>query len=171
MGVWEALELLSEVVDASDPDTALPQLEHLFQTAEAIRAAHPDPAEDWFALTGLLHDVGKVLAHPKFGSNPQWAVVGDTYPVGCAFDPCIAHHALFATNPDAADPRYNTPCGALAAVPRPAASQPTAERQQHPHACWTLPRRHLLPRLRAAQRTWSAGSAPVAPRPAALLTS
>lgn len=42
MGVWEALELLNEVVDDSDPDTALPQIEHLLQTAEAIRQAYPD---------------------------------------------------------------------------------------------------------------------------------
>jgi hypothetical protein len=38
-----------------------------------------------FHLTGLIHDLGKILAHPEFGSEPQWAVVGDTFPVGCAF--------------------------------------------------------------------------------------
>ena len=41
LGVWEAAELLNEVVDDSDPDIGLPQLEHLLQTAEAIRAAFP----------------------------------------------------------------------------------------------------------------------------------
>ena len=50
MGVWEALEYLNTLVDDSDPDTELSQIEHLLQTAEAIRAdGHPD----WFVLTGL----------------------------------------------------------------------------------------------------------------------
>ena len=42
------------------------------------RADHPD--DDWFHLVGLIHDLGKVMA---FFGEPQWAVVGDTFPVGC----------------------------------------------------------------------------------------
>lgn len=42
MGIWEAMELLNELVDDSDPDTALPQIQHLFQTAEACRKAYPE---------------------------------------------------------------------------------------------------------------------------------
>ena len=41
MGVWEAIELLDTLVDDSDPDTELSQLEHLLQTAEAIRKDGP----------------------------------------------------------------------------------------------------------------------------------
>ena len=56
MGVWEALEYLNTLVDDSDPDTDLSQIEHNLQTAEAIRRdGHPD----WFVLTGLVHDLGK----------------------------------------------------------------------------------------------------------------
>ena len=78
MGIWEALEYLNTLVDESDPDTDLSQIEHLLQTAEAIRRdGHPR----WFILTGLIHDLGKVLC--LYG-EPQWAVVGDTFPVGCA---------------------------------------------------------------------------------------
>jgi inositol oxygenase len=58
--------------------------------------------------------LGKVLAHPAFGSEPQWAVVGDTFPVGCAFDPAIIHAASFASNPDASDARYASACGVYA---------------------------------------------------------
>src|SRR5262249_25946016 len=59
MGVWEALESLRERVDDSDPDTDLPQIEHALQTAEAIRRdGHPR----WLILTGLIHDLGKVLS-------------------------------------------------------------------------------------------------------------
>lgn len=56
--VMEALERLNNLVDESDPDTDLPNIVHAFQTAERIRAAHPDL--DWFQLTGLIHDLGKV---------------------------------------------------------------------------------------------------------------
>jgi len=33
---------------------------HAFQTAERIRQVHPD--KDWFQLTGLVHDIGKVMS-------------------------------------------------------------------------------------------------------------
>ncbi len=67
--------------------------------------------DDWLHLTGLIHDLGKVLAHPAFGSQPQWAVVGDTFPTGCDHDPCIVYHDQFAANPDVADARYKGNCG------------------------------------------------------------
>jgi inositol oxygenase len=41
MSVWEACELLNELVDESDPDLDEPQIEHLLQTAEAIRRCVP----------------------------------------------------------------------------------------------------------------------------------
>ena len=54
----EALDRLNDLVDESDPDTDLPNIVHAFHTAERIRYAHPD--RDWFHLTGLIHDLGKV---------------------------------------------------------------------------------------------------------------
>ena len=51
-------------------------------------------------LTGLLHDLGKVLAHPAFGEQPQWAVVGDTFPTGIAPEASVIFQDLFAANPD-----------------------------------------------------------------------
>ncbi|KAI3422886.1 Inositol oxygenase [Psidium guajava] len=109
MSIWECCELLNDVIDDSDPDLDEPQIEHLLQTAEAIRKDHPD--EDWLHLTGLIHDLGKVLLHPSFGGLPQWAVVGDTHPLGCAFDESIVHHKYFKGNPDHHNPAYNTKCG------------------------------------------------------------
>ncbi|RWW27665.1 hypothetical protein GW17_00007899, partial [Ensete ventricosum] len=53
MSIWECIELLNEFVDESDPDLDEPQIEHLLQTAEAIRKDYPD--EDWLHLTGLIH--------------------------------------------------------------------------------------------------------------------
>jgi inositol oxygenase len=105
MGIWEAMEFLNTLVDDSDPDTELSQIEHLMQTAEAIRAGgHPR----WFVLTGLIHDLGKVLC--LFG-EPQWAVVGDTFPVGCRYSERIVFPEFFRDNPDYGVPAYQTPCG------------------------------------------------------------
>lgn len=105
MGVWEAMEYLNSLVDDSDPDTELSQIEHLLQCSEAIRAdGHPR----WMIATGLIHDLGKVLC--LFG-EPQWAVVGDTFPVGCKFSDKIVFPEFFADNPDNSDPRYQTELG------------------------------------------------------------
>lgn len=105
MSIFEGLDFLNTLVDDSDPDIELDQLQHLLQTSEAIRA---DGHEDWFILTGLVHDLGKVLC--LYG-EPQWAVVGDTFPVACRFDERIIYHEFFAENPDAHDPRFNSRLG------------------------------------------------------------
>ena len=102
MSIWEAMEFLNTLVDDSDPDTDLSQIEHLMQCAEAIRAeGHPR----WMVLTGLIHDLGKILC--LFG-EPQWAVVGDTFPVGCRFSDKIVFPEFFADNPDSRVPEYQT---------------------------------------------------------------
>jgi inositol oxygenase len=105
MSIWEALDYLNTLVDDSDPDTNLSQIEHNLQTAEAIRAdGHPE----WFVLTGLIHDLGKILC--LFG-EPQWAVVGDTFPVGCAYSDKIVFPEFFKDNPDYKVPEYQTRLG------------------------------------------------------------
>jgi inositol oxygenase len=105
MGIWEAIEYLNTLIDDSDPDTDLAQIEHLMQTAEAIRRdGHPR----WFILTGLIHDLGKILC--LFG-EPQWAVVGDTFPVGCAWSDKIVFPEFFADSPDKNVPEYQTKNG------------------------------------------------------------
>ncbi|TVP43906.1 MAG: inositol oxygenase [Mongoliibacter sp.] len=109
MPFWEAIKFLNTLVDDSDPDTDLDQLQHLLQTSEAIRAdGHPD----WFVLTGFIHDMGKVLC--LFG-EPQWAVVGDTFPVGCRHSDKIVYPEFFALNPDSQDEHYNTKYGIYSA--------------------------------------------------------
>ncbi|XP_010564354.1 PREDICTED: inositol oxygenase [Haliaeetus leucocephalus] len=107
MSAMEALELLDQLVDESDPDVDFPNSYHAYQTAEGIRRAHPD--KDWFHLVGLLHDLGKVLA--LFG-EPQWAVVGDTFPVGCKVQRSVVFgDSTFHDNPDTTDPLYSTEYG------------------------------------------------------------
>ncbi len=105
MSIWEALDYLNTLVDDSDPDTDLSQIEHNLQTAEAIRA---DNHPRWMQLTGLIHDLGKVLC--LYG-EPQWAVVGDTFPVGCAYSDKIVFPELFQHNPDVKVPEYQTQLG------------------------------------------------------------
>ena len=105
MSIWEGLEYLNTLVDDSDPDTDLSQIEHLMQTSEAIRAdGHPR----WFVLAGLIHDLGKVLC---LWGEPQWAVVGDTFPVGCKYSDKIVYSEFFANNPDSQVEQYQTDLG------------------------------------------------------------
>lgn len=106
MGVWEAIEMLDTLIDESDPDTELSQITHLLQTAESIRR---DGKPDWMQVTGLVHDLGKLLF--LFGSEGQWDVVGDTFVVGCRFSDKIIYPDTFANNPDSADPVYSTEYG------------------------------------------------------------
>jgi inositol oxygenase len=105
MGIWEAMEFLNTLVDESDPDTELSQIEHLLQTSEAIRR---DGKKDWFILAGLIHDLGKILC---LWGEEQWAVVGDTFPVGCAWSDKIVFHPFFSLNPDSRVPEYQTRLG------------------------------------------------------------
>jgi inositol oxygenase len=103
--IWEAAEYLNTLVDDSDPDTDLTQIEHLLQTSEAIRKdGHPR----WFVLTGFIHDLGKVLC--LYG-EPQWGVVGDTFPVGCAYSDQVVFPEYFRGNPDIHVPEYQTKYG------------------------------------------------------------
>jgi inositol oxygenase len=103
--IWEAAEFLNTLIDDSDPDTDLTQIEHLLQTSEAMRH---DGCPRWMILTGFIHDLGKCLC--LYG-EPQWGVVGDTFPVGCAWSTDIVFHEYFARNPDRNVPEYQTQCG------------------------------------------------------------
>lgn len=107
MSIWEAMEKLNTLIDESDPDTSLSQIEHLLQSAEAIRR---DGKPRWMQLTGLIHDLGKLLYF--FDAQGQWDVVGDTFPVGLAFDNRIIYGTeSFKDNPDYGHDVYGTKFG------------------------------------------------------------
>jgi inositol oxygenase len=118
MTIEEAFAELENYVDASDPDMDLPNMLHLLQTAEGIRkAGHPD----WLQLTGLLHDMGKIMFlwgdsnDGQDGYSPngkQWALGGDTFVVGCKIpDEAVVFPEFNVLNPDMFDSRYNTTFG------------------------------------------------------------
>lgn len=95
VGMWEMLNAVGRLKDESDPDVEDPQIIHAFQSAEAVRA---QDGPLWLQATVLVHDVGKILATdllPNRRALPQWAVVGDTFPVGCAFDEKIVLSKYF----------------------------------------------------------------------------
>ena len=120
--IWEAAEFLNTLVDDSDPDTDLTQIEHLLQTSEAIRKdGHPR----WFVLTGFIHDLGKVLC---LWGEPQWGVVGDTFPVGCAYSKDIVFPEYFKANPDINNPLYQTKYGIY---------EPNCGLDKRAHVLWT----------------------------------
>ncbi|CAF0928441.1 unnamed protein product [Rotaria sordida] len=107
---WDALELGGTFNDDSDPDNELDQIHHSFQVAEALRKAFPDEEKyGWLHLTGLIHDLGKILT-PAFG-EPQWSNSGDTFPVGCKFERVGVFPRFFDENPDSKHPIYSTQLG------------------------------------------------------------
>ncbi|RWV95922.1 hypothetical protein GW17_00041408 [Ensete ventricosum] len=82
MSIWECIELLNEFVDESDPDLDEPQIEHLLQTAEAIRKDYPN--EDWLHLTGLIHALHKHgayqhLMNEEDKENLKWLHIFNKY--------------------------------------------------------------------------------------------
>ena len=102
MSMNNALSLLDNFIDPSDPDVDEPNSVHAYQTAERIRKKYPDDKE--YQLIGLIHDLGKVLF--TFG-EPDYAVVGDTYVVGCKLPKTMVYYNETKGHPD----RENTILG------------------------------------------------------------
>ena len=110
---WSLFDELKHFRDLSDPDINLTNHHHLFQTAEGIRKdGHPD----WMQLVGLIHDLGKILYKKGCNSDgtsmtEQWALVGDTYVVGCKIPDSVILPGYNKLNPDKDDSRYNSKMG------------------------------------------------------------
>lgn len=102
----DVLSRMDNFIDPSDPDTDQPNSFHAYQTAELIRKREPDNKA--LQICGLIHDFGKILF--EFG-EPAWAVVGDTYVVGCKFPETIVCYKTILENPDINDPILSTKMG------------------------------------------------------------
>ena len=113
MGLWEAMLHLNDLIDVSDPDLDLPNVQHLIQSAEAIRG---DDRPDWMQLVGLIHDLGKVMflwGSDEDGTSQaeQWGMVGDVFVVGCALPESCVYPEFNSLNPDMSDARYSSEKG------------------------------------------------------------
>jgi inositol oxygenase len=116
MTIMDALHKLNNFIDISDPDVAVPNINHLYQTAEGLRKAGQP---DWMQLVGLIHDLGKITYlwnKPELGLsvNEQWSIVGDTFLVGCRLpegEQQPVYPEFNNNNPDNSNPNYNTPIG------------------------------------------------------------
>ena len=113
MGLWEAMEHLNTLIDVSDPDLDLPNVQHLIQSAEAIRE---DQRPDWMQLVGLIHDIGKVMflwGSDEDGTSQkeQWGMVGDVFAVGCALPESCVYPEFNSLNPDMKHPVYGSELG------------------------------------------------------------
>jgi inositol oxygenase len=81
----EIIENLSKYIDLSDPDINLPNMYHLFQTADGLRR---DNKPKWMEFVGFIHDMGKIIHlwgcdEDGTSMTEQWGTVGDTFLVGC----------------------------------------------------------------------------------------
>ena len=95
MTMNKALSLMDSFIDPSDPDVDEPNSVHAYQTAERIRKKYPDDKE--YQIIGLIHDLGKVL----FTFNePDYAVVGDTFVVGCRIPGTVVYYEETKNHPD-----------------------------------------------------------------------
>ena len=113
MMLWEAMKKLNDLIDVSDPDLDLPNVQHLIQSAEAIRA---DDRPDWMQLVGLIHDLGKVMFlwgcdEDGTSQEEQWGLVGDVFVVGCALPDTCVYPEFNQLNPDMQKPKFNTTLG------------------------------------------------------------
>ena len=104
--VLERFGALVDLCDESDRELeGMTQLGHALQTANAIRNDGRD--DEWIVL-GLVHDLGKILL--TYGEQPEF-VVGDIFPLGCAYSPRIRHAEYLELNPDSRNPSYWSRCG------------------------------------------------------------
>lgn len=113
LNLWDAMQKLDDLIDVSDPDLDLPNVQHLIQSAQAIRE---DNRPDWMQLVGLIHDLGKIMylwGSDEDGTSQaeQWGMVGDIFVVGCQLPDTCVYPGFNELNPDMSDERYNTPLG------------------------------------------------------------
>tara|TARA_B100002051_G_scaffold275870_1_gene321361 strand:+ start:224 stop:1000 length:777 start_codon:yes stop_codon:yes gene_type:complete len=95
MNIKDVLSKMNDFIDPSDPDLDESNIIHAYQTAERIKKKYPDNKE--LQITGLIHDLGKILF---IFHEPNWAVVGDTYVVGCEFPKSIVYYESLKENND-----------------------------------------------------------------------
>jgi len=111
-GKFKEIEIRSIFPDVEWAD--LPEnIKKLYEVQKTIGNLYGNIEMDWFPLVGLIHDLGKVVMLPEFGKLPQWAAVGDTFPVGCKLNPNYVYEekGFFNNNPDSKNSKFNSKLG------------------------------------------------------------
>jgi len=73
LDLWEAMRHLNSLIDVSDPDLDLPNVQHLIQSAEAIRA---EGRPDWDAISRSHSRSWQ--SHVPLGKRRGWYQPGRT---------------------------------------------------------------------------------------------
>jgi inositol oxygenase len=68
-------------------------------------------SQGWLAAAALLAGLGQLALRKEFGAHPKWAMCGESFPVGCAFDSAIRFSEGFVANPDRRRAKFNCLCG------------------------------------------------------------
>jgi hypothetical protein len=93
MTVMEAVDMLDDLVDESDPDVNFPNSFHAFQTAEGIRKVHPDkgasPCCGGGGAAFALEGKSRSLPCPTGFTQRSRSWVSQTQPRACS--PALAH--------------------------------------------------------------------------------
>lgn len=95
----------------------LPAFARRMYKGETLASLYSNVADwSWFPLAALIHDLGKVCMESSFGGMPQWSGVGDTFVLGCDFDPAniFAEKNYYGDNPDSRNPGFQGRCGIYA---------------------------------------------------------
>jgi inositol oxygenase len=113
MTIWQAADSLKDFVDISDPDVDLPNIIHMYQTAEGIRQSG---GAEWLQLTGFIHDLGKCIylrGCDEDGTtlSEQWGIVGDTFIVGEPLSKELVYPEFNTLNEDHSLSIYTDGCG------------------------------------------------------------
>ena len=66
-------------------------------------------------LLKILYSI--IVYYHRYGSTPQWAVCGETFPVGCAYAATLPYARFFGANPDKRRRCYTSPCGETPSLP------------------------------------------------------
>jgi inositol oxygenase len=113
--LWDIMDKLNSFIDISDPDISLPNSQHMFQAAEESRKNN-EPR--WFQLVCLIHDLGKIQAFIDNNEDnglsikKQWAIVGDTFILGCKIPESIIFPEFNSLNNEYnSKDKYEKNCG------------------------------------------------------------
>ena len=113
MDIDNVFDKLSNFIDISDPDISLPNFYHGIQTAEEMRK---DNLPEWLICVGLIQNIGKIMylwGCDEDGTSiaNQWAIVGDTFVVGCELPNTLVFNEFNKENGDYNNIKYNSKNG------------------------------------------------------------